>query len=80
MEYQNFKRLYQNRDKVFNAYNSADGTMNDTSTDAVITRDPNDYLVPKINGMTLVNTVTIVVGILAVIILLPLALKNIKSI
>lgn len=79
MDYQTLRNLFKNRNMVFNGFNSADGTMNDSTTDAVITRDPNNYLVPKINGMTMVNTVTIVVGVLAVIILLPMAIKQIKS-
>jgi len=65
---------------VFNGYNSADGTTQDATTDAVITRDPNNYLAPKINGFTVINTLMIAVGILGVIILLPMALKQLKSI
>jgi hypothetical protein len=80
MDYQQLRTLFKNRNMVFNGYNSADGTTNDSTTDAVITRDPNNFLVPKINGMTAVNTITVVVGILAFIILLPLAIKQIKSI
>lgn len=80
MDYRTFKELWYNRDSVFNGYNGADGVTTDGSTDAVITRDPNNYLAPKINGFTAINTVIIVVGILAAIILLPMAIKTIKSI
>lgn len=72
--------MYRNRNQIFgHGYNSADGTTTDTSTDTVITRDPNNYLVPKINGLTVTNTITIAVGVLAIIILLPMAIKQFKS-
>ena len=80
MEYQKIYYLIHNRNKVFNGYNSADGTTQDNTTDAVVTRNPNDFLVPKINGFTIMNTVIIAAGILGIIILLPMALKQIKSI
>jgi hypothetical protein len=79
MHYSQLKLLQRNRDAVFGKYNSADGTTNDTSTDPVITRDPNNYLVPKVNGFTIVNTLTIVVAVLAVVILFPMAIKAIKQ-
>lgn len=79
MHYSQLKVLWRNRDNVFRRYNSADGTTNDTTTDAVITRNPNDYLVPKINGFTVTNSLTIIVAVLAVIILLPMAIKNVKQ-
>lgn len=79
MRYQELRQLYRNRDNVFNGYNSADGTTTDASTDAVITRNPNDFLVPKINSLTVVNALHITIGVLAVIILLPLAIKTVKS-
>lgn len=79
MYYNQLRLILRNRDAVFSRYNSADGTTNDTSTDPVITRDPNNYLVPKINGFTLANTLTIIVGVLAVVILFPMALKAIKQ-
>jgi hypothetical protein len=80
MHYTQLKVLWHNRDGIFGRYNAADGTTNDTSTDPVITRNPNDYLVPKINGFTVSNSLTIVVAILAVIILLPMAIRTIKNI
>lgn len=79
MDYLKICWLTHNRNRVFNGYNSADGTSQDNSTDVVITRNPNDYLSPKVNGFTVMNTVIIVAGILGVIILLPLALKTVKS-
>jgi len=60
-------------------YNSADGTTTDNTTDPVITRNPNDYLLPKINGFSLLNTMSIIIAALAIIILLPLAIKTVKS-
>lgn len=79
MEYKLLRTLFKNRNAVFSGFNSADGTTNDTSTDAVITRNPNDYLVPKINGFTVINTLTIAIAIIAIIILLPMAIKTAKS-
>lgn len=80
MRYSHFKYLYKNRNYVFSGgYNSADGTTTDASTDPVITRDPNNYLVPRVNAITVSHTLLIAVGILAVIILLPMAIKTLKQ-
>lgn len=80
MRYHQLRRLYNTRDTILvGGHNSADGTGNDSTIDAVITRDPNNYLVPKINGFTLINTLHIAIAVLAVIILLPMAIKSIKS-
>jgi hypothetical protein len=79
MDYKTLRALYKNRNAVFNGFNSADGTGTDTSTDAVITRDPNNYLAPKINGFTVYNTTAIIVALLSIAILLPMAIKSVKS-
>lgn len=71
--------MHRNKNAVFVGYNSADGTTTDNTTDATITRDPNNYLVPKVNALTAVNALHIVIGVLAVVILLPMAIKTIKS-
>lgn len=78
MRYQELNGLYRNRDMIL-GYNSADGTTTDASTDAVITRNPNDYLLPKINGFSLLNTMSIIIAVLAIVILLPLAVNTVKK-
>lgn len=79
MRYQQLRKLYNNRNAVFSGYNSADGTTNDSSTDSTIRRDPNDYLVPKINGFTVANGLQIAAMFLAIIVLTPMAIKTLKQ-
>jgi len=73
-------QMHRNKDAFLIGYNGADGTTTDNTSDPVITRNPNDFLVPKINSLTVVNALHITIGILAVIILLPIALRTIKSV
>jgi hypothetical protein len=80
MHYTQLKILLGNKDAIFRGYNSADGTTNDISTDAVITKDPNNYLVPTVTtSYNTVKTIAAIVGILAIIILLPAAIKTVKQ-
>jgi len=79
MDYQQFKLLWKYKDAILSGYNSADGTITDTTTDPVITRDPNNYLVPRIDQSTIAQTLAIIVAVIAIIILLPMAIKTVKS-
>lgn len=79
MDYVTLRRMWKHRNSILMEHNGADGTSNDTSTDPVITRDPNNYLLPNVNSVSLMHGLTIAVAIMAVIILLPMAIKTVKS-
>lgn len=80
LKYRTFRKAMRHRNIVFSpGWNGADGTTNDTSTDPVITRDPNNYILPRITSMNITHGLMITIGILAVIILLPIAIKTIKN-
>lgn len=79
MDYITLRKIWKNRDAFFSEHNGADGTSQDNSTDAVITRDPNNYILPRVGSITLIHGLTIAIGVLAVIILLPIAIKTIKQ-
>lgn len=79
MDYLKFRRAWNHRNAIFSGHNGADGTNNDASTDPVITRDPNNYLLPKVSSISLIHGLTIGIAILAIVILLPMAIKTIKS-
>lgn len=79
LSYRQLNFMWRNRDMIFNGYNSADGTASDNTTDPVITRNPNDYVLPRITSMNVAHGLLITVGVLAVIILIPMAVKTLKQ-
>jgi hypothetical protein len=68
----------QNKKKVF-AYDSATGSGTDTSTDPFPTKDPNDYLAPRIDKMPLINVLIIVALILGIAFLYIQVVKQAKT-
>lgn len=79
MDYVALRKAWFKRDSYLSEHNGADGTSSDNSTDPIITRNPNDYVLPKIGSITLIHSLTVAIGVLAVIILLPMAIKQVKS-
>jgi hypothetical protein len=80
MDYKTLRFWWKHKHAVFTGHNGADGTTSDNSTDPVITRDPNNYLVPRIDGNSVYRISITIAAILAVIVLAPMALKTLKSI
>lgn len=79
MTYDHFKHMFRNKDRYLIGFNNAIGGS-DQTTDPVITRDPNNYLVPRIDGVQIMHIAITIAAILLIIILVPKALATIKSI
>lgn len=80
MDYKTLRVWFMHKDAVFNGFNGADGTTTDNSTDPIITRNPNDFLVPRIDGSQLFRIAVTIAAISAAVILVPIAIKTLKNI
>lgn len=79
MNYQTLKFILSQKDRYLLPYDAANGTSTDNTTDANITRDPNNYLSPRADwARQLLIYAALVVALLAVIILIPKAAQSFK--
>lgn len=65
-----------------NRFNGADATGVDTSTDSsAVEINPDDYLTPRIDTIHQIQQYLIlIVLVLSIVVLVPMAIKNLKSI
>lgn len=79
MNYEQFKYIMRNRNKFLASYNNAIGAGTDQTIDAVITRDPNDYLAPRAD-IRFVEIIATIAAVMTIIVMLPKVIQTLKSI
>lgn len=80
MTYKTLQIMTRNRNRFLFPFNAADGTQSDNSTDTGITRDPNDYLVPRADGNGLIGFILLLAAVMSIvtsmIVIIPLIKKQ----
>jgi hypothetical protein len=79
MNYETLQLIMRNKDRFLLPFNSADGTTTDGSTDAVITRDPNNYLAPRADGNGLVGFILLASAVASLIASIIIIIPYVKS-
>jgi hypothetical protein len=82
MNYKTLRLIVRNKNRFLMPFNSADGTTTDGSTDANITRDPNNYLAPRADGLRIADMIILIAAVLTIvtslIVLIPYAKKQLQ--